>query len=401
MCRLCVAFCSCVASSSLPPPPPPSAELRAAEEVQQDEETIWPGLPRHFLNSREREDFYFSITRPPFDSAHAPNYPTVQGQPVDLYALYGYVLLHQPYQTTLEYWAPLAEQLELRPTEKCWKLLRRAYRRHVKSKVLSERDSEAADDKDEEAEGPLLIGASESEAKKKRVYWTEEEDAHLRQAIDQYGIGRWTFIAANVKELSRHSSQEIRNRWRGYTRNRKVKLRVVSDEKLKEMEESEVGHATGRLADGTAAHLGGKRPYPANVMEMDEQIRYSAVGGRRPRAATVAADESEEKQPVTAVPAEVVEKHAEGEVEEEKPVVAAVAVSEEQPVQHNTQCNHTTQRTPLTSSPILHVLRSCTVAGSGATERCTEAHAQQWQHGRIRPLTDTPTRRRRQTAPSM
>ena len=301
------------------------ASCEAAEEVQQDEETIWPGLPRHFLNSREREDFYFSITRPPFDSAHAPTYPTVQGQPIDLYIVYAYVLMHLPYQTTLDYWAPLAEQLELRPTEKCWKLLRRAYRRHVKAKVESERDVEAADDKDDDTEGPLLIGANDAEAKKKRVYWTEEEDAHLRQAIEQYGTGRWTFIAANVKELGRHSSQEIRNRWRGYTRNRKVKLRVVSDEKLKEMEETESGQAPGRPTDGTAAYAAGKRPYPANVMEMDEHMRYSAVG-RKPRVAVVVADEDKEKE---VVPAEVVDKPAEGEADKEK----VSAVSEEQPLQ--------------------------------------------------------------------
>ena len=317
------------------------ASCEAAEEVQQDEETIWPGLPRHFLSSREREDFYFSITRPPFDSAHAPTYPTVQGQPIDLYTLYAHVMLHRPYQTTLEYWAPLAKQLELKPTEKCWKLLRRAYRRHVKAKVLSERDIDAADDKEDEAEGPVLIGASESEAKKKRVYWTEEEDAHLRQAIEQYGTGRWTYIAANVKELGRHSSQEIRNRWRGYTRNRKVKLRVVSDEKLKEMEmeESEVGQTSARSADGTGSQVAGKRPYPADVMEMNEHMRYSAAGWKR-RSAVVAGEEEERivassddkekvKEELPPASAETAEKPTEAsEVDKVK-----TAENEEKPVQ--------------------------------------------------------------------
>ena len=298
------------------------ASCDAAEEVQQDEETIWPGLPRHFLNSREREDFYFSITRPPFDSAHAPAYPTIQGQPIDLYMLYAYVMLHTPYQTTLDYWAPLAEQLELRPTEKCWKLLRRAYRRHVKAKVVSEREMEA-DDKEDEAEGPSLIGANESEAKKKRVYWTEEEDAHLKEAIERYGIGRWTFIAANVKELGRHSSQEIRNRWRGYTRNRKVKLRVVSDEKLREMEESE-GGPSAKSVDGTALQVAGKRPYPADVVEMDEHMRYSALG-RKHRVAAVSEKDDEEKQPAAAIAAVVVEKPAEGVADTEKPAESAEA----------------------------------------------------------------------------
>ena len=327
------------------------ASCEAAEEVQQDEETIWPGLPRHFLNSREREDFYFSITRPPFDSAHAPPYPTVQSQPIDLYMLYAHVLTHQPYQTTLEYWAPLAEQLELRPTEKCWKLLRRAYRRYVKAKVLSERDAEAADERDDEADGPMLIGASESEAKKKRVYWTEEEDAHLRQAIEQYGTGKWTQISAHVKELGRHSSQEIRNRWRGYTRNRKVKLRVVSDEKLKEMEESDGGHASARSAEGAAPLAAGKRPFPVNVMEMDEHMRYTAVGRKHRTAAVSVEDievkqqEAEVKEPILAeaiekpVPSEVIDEAAEVVAETiEKPAGGQVdkvktVESEEQPLQ--------------------------------------------------------------------
>ena len=268
------------------------ASCDAAEEVQQEEETIWPGLPRHFLASSEREDFYFNITRPPFDSAHAPPYPHVQSQPVDLYMLYAHVMTHQPYQVQLDYWAPLAEQLELRPTEKCWKLLRKAYRRFVKAKVRSDRDAaEGGEERDdEEAEGSALVGAGEGEAKKKRVYWTEEEDAHLRQAIELYGTGRWTHISANVKELGRHTSQEIRNRWRGYTRNRKVKLRVVSGEKLREMEmeESETAQPAARgAADSTQSHVPGKRPYPANVMEMDEHMRYNAVG-RRVKAAAAA-----------------------------------------------------------------------------------------------------------------
>jgi len=61
-----------------------------AEEVQHEDEDVWPGLPVGFVDSREREDFYFSISRSLFSdpSKRPPPFPPLHSRPIDLYLLY-------------------------------------------------------------------------------------------------------------------------------------------------------------------------------------------------------------------------------------------------------------------------------------------------------------------------
>ena len=105
------------------------ASCDAPEEGQHEDEEVWPGLPAAFLESREREDFYFTISRALFSSStHAVPYPSIHAKPVDLYAVYLHTAIH-PFQHGLEYWQHAAKLLGFPVTEYSAQKLRHSYKK--------------------------------------------------------------------------------------------------------------------------------------------------------------------------------------------------------------------------------------------------------------------------------
>ena len=108
---------------------PAHASCDAPEESQQEDEDVWPGLPTAFLDSREREDFYFAISRALFSSSTpAVPFPAIHGKPVDLYAVYLHAAIH-PFQHGIEYWQNAARHLGFPVTEYAAQKLRHSYKK--------------------------------------------------------------------------------------------------------------------------------------------------------------------------------------------------------------------------------------------------------------------------------
>ena len=143
-----------------------------------------------------------------------------------------------------------------------------------------------SDEDDDDDDGPKGGSSLQKGIDRKKVMWTTEEDEALKRAIEQHGRGKWTTIAAEPS-MKRHTASEVRNRWRGFTRVRKTKLRVTSEEEVQrrlqanEQKGSSAGASMaavgGLKADGKERKglLTSRRQYPANVVEMREQRRYT------------------------------------------------------------------------------------------------------------------------------
>ena len=149
-------------------------------------------------------------------------------------------------------------------------------------------DEDEDDDEEGGVRGAKGAGGQRVPIDRKKVMWTEEEDEALRRAIEQHGKGKWTLIAAAEPLLKRHTPSEVRNRWRGFTRVRKTKLKVTSEEEVQRRLLT-LGQKGGSASSSASAAGGGvkvevkerkglltgRRQYPANVVEMREQRRYT------------------------------------------------------------------------------------------------------------------------------
>src|SRR6185437_10669555 len=89
-----------------------------------------------FLDSREREDFYFTISRALFSSSPAVPFPHIHSRPIDLYHLYTHTAIH-PFQPSLDYWQTAARQLGFPTTDYVAQKLRHAYKKstHAHTRV--------------------------------------------------------------------------------------------------------------------------------------------------------------------------------------------------------------------------------------------------------------------------